>query len=249
MKQIVSVLCIVMIMTCGVSCGNGTRKKPQKIVHNLNIQTSPLPETSYIKAIKKGDYAAALKELRPLAELGDARAQVNLGVMYSQGQGVPFDQVEAVKWIRKSAEQGYPDGQLFMGIMYGLGLGVTKDYSESNKWYFKAAEQGQPIAQYALALKYYKCNGGLNQDYKEAAKWFRKSAEQGFIDAQAYLGVMHIRGKGVPEDRVLAYMWLNLSPTNKNPEVVSLREDLEKLITPVQKEEAQKLIREWKPKK
>ena len=50
-------------------------------------------------AYKRGDHATALRLLRPLAELGDASAQFNLGVMYKIGEGVPQDYVEAHKWL------------------------------------------------------------------------------------------------------------------------------------------------------
>ncbi len=40
-------------------------------------------------AYESGDYATALRELEPLAEQGDARAQYNLGWIYAEGRGVP----------------------------------------------------------------------------------------------------------------------------------------------------------------
>jgi uncharacterized protein len=40
-------------------------------------------------ALRRGDYATALKVIRPLAEQGSAMAQFNLGVSYDQGWGVP----------------------------------------------------------------------------------------------------------------------------------------------------------------
>ena len=45
-------------------------------------------------AFKRGDYATALKELRPLAEAGLAMAQNSLGLMYMVGLGVPEDYAE-----------------------------------------------------------------------------------------------------------------------------------------------------------
>jgi TPR repeat protein len=55
------------------------------------------------------------------------------------------------------------------------------------------------------------CTGqGVQQDYPEAAKWTRKAAEQGYTPAQADLGVLYWNGQGVPQDVVLAYMWLSL---------------------------------------
>jgi TPR repeat protein len=72
------------------------------------------------------DYATELKLLRPLAEQGNALAQVMLGRMYASGQGVPKDYAEAVRWYRKAAEQGNALAQL----MYHFGQGVPKDPAE-----------------------------------------------------------------------------------------------------------------------
>ena len=43
--------------------------------------------------------------LRARAELGDAPAQNDLGVMYADGRGVPQDDAEAVRWYRLAAAQ------------------------------------------------------------------------------------------------------------------------------------------------
>ena len=42
-------------------------------------------------AYKRGDYATALRELRPLAEQGHAGSRSLLGLMYELGEGVPQD--------------------------------------------------------------------------------------------------------------------------------------------------------------
>ncbi len=57
-------------------------------------------------AHQRGDYATVVRELRPLAEQGDASAQFFLGSMYYVGTGVPQDYAETAKWYRKAAEQG-----------------------------------------------------------------------------------------------------------------------------------------------
>ena len=49
------------------------------------------------EAYERGDFAAALKEFRPLAEQGLAEAQADLAVMYLNGQGVPQDYARAMK--------------------------------------------------------------------------------------------------------------------------------------------------------
>ena len=42
-----------------------------------------------MQAHKRGDYATAFKNWRPLAAKGIVAAQFNLGLMYAQSQGVP----------------------------------------------------------------------------------------------------------------------------------------------------------------
>jgi len=53
-----------------------------------------------------GDYDTAVQEFRLLAEQRHAQAQVNLGIMYSQGRGVPKDSVQAYRWYTLAASQG-----------------------------------------------------------------------------------------------------------------------------------------------
>lgn len=60
-------------------------------------------ETAY----KHQDYVTALKELTPLAQQGDAKAQFYLGLMYAAGKEVAQDNKQAIVWYRKAAEQGH----------------------------------------------------------------------------------------------------------------------------------------------
>jgi hypothetical protein len=95
-----------------------------------------------IAAYERGDYASAMRLLRPLAEQGDASAQSDLGFMYKWARGVPQNYAEAMKWFRKAADQGHDRGQFNLGTMYRDGYGVPQDFVEAVKWFRKAAEQG-----------------------------------------------------------------------------------------------------------
>ena len=64
-----------------------------------------------------GDHETAVNEWRPLAEQGDATAQLLLGVMYDEGLGVPQDHAEAVRWFLLAAEQGEALAQNNLGDM------------------------------------------------------------------------------------------------------------------------------------
>ena len=151
------------------------------------------------------------------------------------------------------AEQGDAEAQFNLGLMYRKGLGVPRHYAEAMKWYRKAAEQGDAQAQYNLGFMY-DIGLGVPEDYAEAVKWFRKAAEQGNAKAQTYLGFMYHEGQGVTQDYVQAHMWYNLAASRLPPgedrdNAVKNRDIVTKRMTPAQISEAEKLAREWKPKK
>jgi hypothetical protein len=97
-------------------------------------------------ALTRGDYATAVRLWRSLAEKGDAVAQYNLGLIYTNGQGVRQDDAAAASWYRKAAEQGYPAAQFKLGSMYFDGRGVQQDYVRALMWLNLAAARGHKIA-------------------------------------------------------------------------------------------------------
>lgn len=139
-----------------------------------------------VAAYKRGDFEAALRAWRPLAEQGNPNAQFNLGLMYNNGKGVPKDDVEAMKWYRMAAEQGYANAQFNLGFMYDSGQGVPEDDVEAVKWYRMAAEQGHAKAQNNMGVMH-KIGEGVPQDDDEAMKWYRMAAEQGHARARETL--------------------------------------------------------------
>src|SRR5271166_1398822 len=83
-------------------------------------------------AYQRGDYAEAMRLLRPLAERADARAQTDLGLMYDNGRGVPKDYGQAVAWYHKAKEQGCAAG-LRAGI-HVVQLGWLARIRRRNSW-------------------------------------------------------------------------------------------------------------------
>jgi len=70
-------------------------------------------------AYKRHDYATAIRLWRPLADQGDAKAQLLLGSMYQKGEGVSQNFVVAVKWYRLSANQGDATAPVLLGERSG----------------------------------------------------------------------------------------------------------------------------------
>ncbi|KAK5820680.1 hypothetical protein F5H01DRAFT_378071 [Linnemannia elongata] len=152
---------------------------------------------------------AAKKDLAQLgisASQGEAAAQVALGDMYRDGNGVPRDDQAAFDWYLQAAEQGDPIGQIRLGELYQYGQGVPQDYAQSLDWYLLAANRGNIRAQREIADLYY--NGrGVTKDYVQAMVWYRKAADQGDAGSQCKVGSLYEYGSGVGYDHLKAAEW------------------------------------------
>jgi TPR repeat protein len=100
-----------------------------------------------LSAFNRGDFAAAMRLWRPLADGDDARSQAGIGFLYHRGLGVKTDDVQAAFWLRKAAEQGQAEGQLMLGSLYFFGLGVPQSYATAYAWCELAQDSGQAEAQ------------------------------------------------------------------------------------------------------
>ena len=98
-----------------------------------------------------GQYHGALRYWLPLADQGDANAQLNVGLMYDTGRGVAEDPARAVTWYRQSAEHGLAAAQYNLGVMYASGRGIEQDTDQAQFWLELAAGQGLQEARTLLA--------------------------------------------------------------------------------------------------
>ena len=78
-----------------------------------------------LDAQKRGDYETARKEFTALAEKGDDKAMIDLGVMYHTGEGVKQDYDKAMDWYLKAYAKKNGDALNNIGVMYRDGLGVA----------------------------------------------------------------------------------------------------------------------------
>jgi len=139
------------------------------IVFFVLVLCSPI-QADYMELLFKGDHEAALQQMRPLAEKGDAKAQYDYALMFENGVVVNQNQIEAAKWYKKSAAQGYPYAQNNLAVMYEEGRGVERDYAKAADWFRRAARQGLTKAQYSLGRLYAE-GRGVNKDFVQAYLW------------------------------------------------------------------------------
>ena len=128
------------------------------------------------EAIENKDYKKALFYLSYDANLGDDRAQYNLGIMYKKGLGVSINNNEAFGWFFLSAEQGNILANYALGNSYNKGEGVKKNYPLAYKAFKYASLREHPLSKINLGAMYFFGNG-IQKDYSKAYLWWRLSAD------------------------------------------------------------------------
>ena len=211
----------------------------------------------YLGKLVPKEMKKAVFWLQKSAAKDQAEAQYLLGHILAKGDGVPKDTPKAIEWFKKAAVQGHPDAQNELGSRYQRGDGVGKDIAKAIEWWQKAASEdnnvpckcrfpiGNERAQYNLGVAF-EHGEGVPKDAAKAVEWYQKAAVQGMESAQANLGRLYALGSGVPRDEVLGYAWANLASSSGGKTSVSIREYIERLLSPAEKAEAQRLSSNWK---
>jgi uncharacterized protein len=140
---------------------------------------------SGVDAWQRGDFSAAVKEWRSLADKGDADAQFNMGQAYKLGRGAPADMKIAQSWYEKAAAQGHEAAQANLGLI----LFQAGNRTAALPWIRKAADKGDMRAQYVLGTALF--NGdGVPKDWPRAYALMSSAASQGLAPAKASLAQM-----------------------------------------------------------
>jgi TPR repeat protein len=135
----------------------------------------------------------AVELFEKAAAAGHARAQLNLGILYFRGQGVPRDLIQARAWLEKAAAGGDPQA------MYALARTMSESTAQAGAdpvraadLYRRAAEKGHVLAglRYGLALSE---GNGVKRDPLAAQRWLIQAQESGLPEAALALGDMAAR--------------------------------------------------------
>jgi hypothetical protein len=193
----------------------------------------------------RGKYAEAAEPLRKAAELGEAKAQLWLGMMYARGAGVEKNCDASIALLLKAANQRLARAEAALGVAYYEGICARVDHAAAAKWMQRAADQGLPAAQAQLGAMYLR-GQGVKQDYKIALGWLEKSLEHQLdatepnpaainavrAETQYFIGLMHEQGLGVPKNLALANNWLQKAAEGGNARAKAKIAELQDVPTP-----------------
>ena len=193
------------------------------------------------RAYDKGNPAAAIKLLLPMAKAGNPKAQILLGRVYSLPGGRPGvkrDRTKAQFWYEKAVKQDYTPA--FRALGFHL-VGTGKNPFRGYRLLKVAAERGDAKAQWGLGLYLSSSNWGLPEDRAAARKWLLKSIEQKHVNAALQLMKWYLDESDNVEahkwDLIVQYLWKTKS-TSLLPDV---REDM----TKSQVAESQRRAKAW----
>jgi TPR repeat protein len=169
----------------------------------------------YVKGERNGltiDSSGAAQWYRKAADQGDAKAQLQLGVMYANGEGVLKDYTEAFVWIKQSAEQGCLDAQVQLGLIYANGDAATKDDIVSPSS-ISSAPSSYAVRSSALP--------------KNSGTGFGLFAVPEAVSRESLKREILQYGHGVPKDEIEALAWFNIAAITGHETAVIHRADLE----------------------
>ena len=199
---------------------NETSADRKRLEDSLFMHGTPTEDA--LAAFSRQDYASAWRNLQPLEDQRDARAQTIIGLMYQAGLGTTKNPEEAAKWFHRAAAQGEVFSEAVLGRLYYFGQGVAKSYIQSVRWFRMAAEAGDAESQYNVGTFYergfFEQGVDFRIDNREAVKWYRLAARQGHPGALNNLGTFYADGKVLPQDYVRAHAYFNLAAASGEPE-------------------------------
>ena len=131
-------------------------------------------------AYARGDYARALQEWLPLAGRGDVAAELRVGQMLRDRQGVRWRDFEgAAAWFRRAAAQGSAEAQYALGRLHYEGFLVPRNTAEMRNVLKAAAWRGHARAQLTLGVIYEYGLDDIDHDYTAALMWYELAARRG----------------------------------------------------------------------
>ena len=170
------------------------------------------------------------------AAKGHARAQNNLGLMYSRGEGVEKNYEKAAAFFKAASDKGLKQAYRNLGVLYENGFGVPQSDEKAVELYKLATSESRgsrKTQSLPSDLEVQAYLDGIDHNMRT----LKAEALQGSQTAQYVLGTLFMKGRGVPQDYVLAHQWLNLSGAKET------RDEVAKRMTTEQLNEAQTLAR------
>lgn len=106
------------------------------------VTTAKALNGAALAAFAEGDYETAIPKFKRAANLGNASAMANLGMLYLNGIGVAHNQSFAMSLLQRAAKHGNRTAAENLGRIYEAAIGTQRDTQTAMKWYRRAEKMG-----------------------------------------------------------------------------------------------------------
>ena len=154
-----------------------------------------------------GDPAHAAPWVRAAAAHGVREAQVRLGRMLLNGEGVSKDERAAYRWFLRAARDGDADAMNMVGRCHENGWAVDASDKDAAPWYRRSAEAGHDWGEYNYAHMLFDGRGDVPLDRRAAFALYLRAAQRGHGRAMNLVGRCLEAGWGIEPDITMAERW------------------------------------------
>jgi localization factor PodJL len=229
-----------------IAAQSSTQQPAQVQVDKLVPATVANPLAPKTLSSQQPPSTSSLDHLSALANTGNEKAELLLGLKLLDGDGVSVNEAEAAKWLERAGKQNDPIAAYRLGTLYERGHGVPADSSKAAHWYEIAARGGNRKAMHNLAVAY-AGGSGVQKDLVVAAQWFTRAANLGLADSQFNLAVLYERGMGVQQSLIDAYKWYAIAAQQGDTESKARLDALNTQLSPEDKTAAEKAAQSFRP--
>lgn len=131
-------------------------------------------------------------------DAGDPEATLPLAVLLYEGEGVS-DPARAIPLFELAAARGSAVAMRYLGKAHAAGRGVARDPVAAQRWFLQGGRGDDGEAALARARFHLDVNSGQHS-FRRARYWLEIATRGGAPGAARRLGLMHLRGEGVPTD-------------------------------------------------
>ncbi len=186
----------------------------------------------YVRETGPGqDYARAAQLFQAAADQGLAVALNNLGTLYENGFGVALDEARAQALYRQAADLARGGAALIQttaaGAIYDPSLERPARAAADLQQLQQQAKAGDPVAQFQLGWLILQPETQTSRrEELLAVQLLQAAAQGGQAAAMVNLALLYVEGRLLPQDHMLAYMWLVLAIAAGEPDLAAMASDL-----------------------
>ena len=172
---------------CREPAVNGEEENDKRVMERVKVNDPLALDQLGVRRYKEGAYDKAVEYYTKAAELGDAKAHYQLGIMYRKGEGVERDEEKVIHHWEKAAISGHPYARHNLAVIEATNGNIERAVKHN----IIAANLGLEDSMKVLWRHY--SNGYITKEELEATLRTHKAAIDATKSAQRDAGEAYYR--------------------------------------------------------